>query len=202
MQSDEVVASSTPSHPRKTAGGQSPDVLIQAAVEGDQVALNRLLQQYQSRIFSFIQQRVKHREDVEDLVQDTLVQVQKSIGSFQHKSNFSTWVLGIALNLTRNHFNRSAQYKYDFGTEDELAIMEGDEAPEESISSDQKMAAVADAIEQLPHKLREALVLTCIENLSYEDAAQQLNVSVCNLKSRLFRARKHLRQTLGDSFEL
>ncbi|WDE02804.1 RNA polymerase sigma factor [Thalassomonas viridans] len=169
--------------------------LIKESKDGNGSALNQLLRNYKTRIYSFILSKgIKCHHDVEDLVQDTFIQIYKSITSFEFRSKFSSWVLGIALNIVRNHLNRSAQYKYNFVDSQDAVLVDnnvGDE-PERSLVSKNAYKDVNKQIQQLPSQLGECLQMICIDGLSYADTANTLAISVSNLKSRIFRARKEL----------
>ena len=173
---------------------------VAAAQQGDTLALNELIEVFQSRVYAFITAKgVKSHHDVEELVQDTFIQVQKNIGNYEGRSSFSTWVLGISLNLVRNHINRSVQYKYNFIDEQDTHLIDENVStePERNVSSIELLKAMEKAMLNLPQNLREVVIMTCIDGLSYEESAKRLNISVCNLKSRLFRARKMLKATLA-----
>ncbi|WDE02805.1 RNA polymerase sigma factor [Thalassomonas viridans] len=177
--------------------------LIEQSKAGNVSALNELMAHYQTRIYSFILAKgIKCHHDIEDLVQDTFIQIYKSITSFEFRSKFSSWVLGIALNIVRNHLNRSAKYKYNFVDvadtvlEDENVNSE----PEQALITQQTIKTVNAQIQSLPEHLSECLQLTCVQGISYSLAANKLALSVANLKTRLFRARKELKHKICEPF--
>ncbi|WDE09431.1 RNA polymerase sigma factor [Thalassomonas haliotis] len=177
--------------------------LIALSKAGNANALNELMTHYQTRIYSFIMAKgIKCHHDIEDLVQDTFIQIFKSITSFEFRSKFSSWVLGIALNIVRNHVNRSAKYKYNFvdvadtTLEDENVNNE----PESALMSRQTLETVNAQVQSLPEHLSECLQLTCVQGISYSLAANKLALSVANLKTRLFRARKELKHKICEPF--
>ncbi|WDE09430.1 RNA polymerase sigma factor [Thalassomonas haliotis] len=169
--------------------------LIKKSKDGNGSALNQLLHNYKSRIYSFIFSKgIKCHHDVEDLVQDTFIQVYKSIASFEFRSKFSSWVLGIALNIVRNHLNRSAQYKYNFVDALEAVLIDSNVSnePDRAVAAKSAYRDVNKQMQRLPEQLSECLQMICIDGLSYADTADTLAISVSNLKSRIFRARKEL----------
>ncbi|WP_281557454.1 RNA polymerase sigma factor [Thalassomonas sp. RHCl1] len=169
--------------------------LIKKSKDGNGSALEQLLRHYKSRIHSFILSKgIKCHHDVEDLVQDTFIQIYKSITSFEFRSKFSSWVLGIALNIVRNHLNRSAQYKYNFVDASDTPLVDdnvGNE-PDRDLAAKSAYQDVNKQIQKLPTQLSECLQMICIDGLSYADTANTLAISVSSLKSRIFRARKEL----------
>lgn len=176
--------------------------LIDTAKNSDRSALNQLVKKYYSRVYVFIYKRIECcPSDAEDLVQDTFIQLQKTICTFEGRSKFSTWVLGIALNIVRNYFNRSAIYKYNFVDCDELNAMasEQHENPESCASFQELLENVDNAIFLLPKKQRDAIVHSAVDGLSYRESSDRLKITESNLKSRLFRARKNLSDTVDES---
>ena len=169
--------------------------LIKKSKDGNGNALNQLLRSYKARIYSFIHAKgIKCHHDVEDLVQDTFIQIYKSITSFEFRSKFSSWVLGIALNIVRNHLNRSAQYKYNFVDAADTVLTDNNvgDQPERALTSKNAYQDVNRQIQKLPEQLSECLQMICIDGISYADTANTLAISISNLKSRIFRARKEL----------
>ena len=169
--------------------------LIEKSKAGNTLALNELMAHYQTRIYSFILAKgIKCHHDIEDLVQDTFIQIYKSITSFEFRSKFSSWVLGIALNIVRNHLNRSAQYKYNFVDAADTVLTDNNvgDQPERALTSKNAYQDVNRQIQKLPEQLSECLQMICIDGISYADTANTLAISISNLKSRIFRARKEL----------
>ncbi|WDD96623.1 RNA polymerase sigma factor [Thalassomonas actiniarum] len=179
--------------------------LIELSKAGNANALNELMAHYQTRIYSFIMAKgIKCHHDIEDLVQDTFIQIYKSIRSFEFRSKFSSWVLGIALNIVRNHVNRSVQYKYNFVDVADTVLQDENtnSEPEQALMSKQSLATVNAQIQTLPEHLSECLQLTCVQGISYSLAANKLALSVANLKTRLFRARKELKHKICESLSM
>ena len=173
--------------------------LIEKSKQGDRKAINKLMNNYQSRIYSFISAKgIKSHHDVEDLVQETFIQIFRSISSFEQRSKFSSWVLGIALNIVRNHCNRSAQYKYDFVDSSETVLPDSTASnePHRAVESAAMYKSVNSHIQKLPAHLSDCMRSICIEGHSYNATADEFNISVSSLKSRLFRARKELKNSM------
>ncbi|MCO7227027.1 RNA polymerase sigma factor [Pleionea sp. CnH1-48] len=181
----------------KKSSDERQRALIERAQNGDSAALNILFDTHYRKLFNFVRGHVSRLEDVEDLVQDTLIQAQRSIGNFEARSSFSTWLTSIAINLTRNYYNRSPEYKYSFVDDETLGHAASSERPDENLSTDQNMEQLSKAIEELPYDLRQALLMVSVENKSYDEVAEELDISVSSLKSKLFRVRKRLKEQLG-----
>ncbi len=181
--------------------GDPEGALVAAMLEGDQAAFGALVSKLQTRVYRFILRKVGGRvAEAEDLTQETFLEAFRRRDRYRGASRFSTWVMGIALNLCRNHLNRSPQYKYDFTPADDLFGLSSDDAsPHEETQARDSMAAFREALAQLKPEYREPLLLITVEGLPYEEAAVLLEMPVPTVKTRVFRARKQLRVLLEKS---
>lgn len=168
------------------------------AQAGDRDAFCRLVMQYQDKILSLLTRSVGDRSVAEELAQDTFVKAYGSIRKFQHRSEFSTWLVRIALNSSNSYF-ASRRYKEHAKTASlapehtrQLTASPGELTKEADI---QKLHR---AIAQLSPQLRDALVLCALEGESYEAAAEVLGIPVGTVRSRLHAAKKALRIILTE----
>lgn len=174
------------------------DCLLLQARNGDGKAFGVLIERHRTKLYRFILKNVRCPEDARDLTQESLLQAYRCLSSFNGHARFSTWLIGIALNLTRNYLNRGPQRLFIENSEDNLSVMRCDRCdPFVLHQRNVEMAALADAISGLPADMRECLVLVALEGYSYENAAQLLDVPVGTAKSRICRARQKLRDELG-----
>lgn len=172
--------------------------LLSQARNGDGKAFGVLAERHRNRLYRFILKNVRCPVEARDLTQESLLQAYRSLGSFNGSARFSTWLTGIALNLTRNHLNRGPQrFFVENGEEDLSGMSSSRDDPFFLHQRNTEMAALADAISGLPADMRECLVLVALEGYSYEEAAQLLDVPVGTVKSRICRARQKLREELG-----
>jgi len=162
-------ASSDPDH---------ADVLALQA--GDDSALSRIMERHRDGVFGFIRRMTGHDADAEELAQETFVRVYFQIDKYRPRSVFAAWLYRIARNLCLDYF-RSRAWK------------EG--ACNESLASGGMEAAV----ESLPVRLREPLVLTALEGHSHAEAARRLGISSKAVEAKCHRARAALRKTLEKS---
>lgn len=156
-----------------------------------------LIEAQRKRIFYFVLKHVNDHHDAEDLTQEALLQAYLSFASFQGQSSFSTWMTGIALNLVRNHVNRSPNRRYCFVDDEalqDLASEVGDPVAEAHF--DHLLERIEEELPKLSPPLREVLVLVAVRGLSYEEVATARQTTVENVKNRLFRARQALRKTV------
>ncbi|MBF0425655.1 MAG: RNA polymerase sigma factor [Magnetococcales bacterium] len=179
------------------------ELLIQARTGGVQ-AFARLVQRLQPRVFRFIFRHVGGAEDAEDLTQETFIEVFRKLDTFQGNSRFSTWVLGIARNISLNHMHRSPDFKVQTTTEEDLVELPSPEPdPDARLTMNLRIRALRHGIDTfLTPELREAMVLVSLEGMSYQDAAVLCGIPVGTMKTRVFRARKLLRDGLRAAGKL
>jgi RNA polymerase sigma factor (sigma-70 family) len=157
----------------------------------------KLVADYGHALHYFVLRRVGNETDAAEIAQQAFVEASLSLNSFRGEAGVSTWIFGIATNLARNHLNRAPHRRHQFESSD---VLDDHEAPNtnpcELLERRQTMAIVAEAIEALPPAMSEALLLVSVEGLSYEEAAEQLQVPLGTVRSRISRARSHIRTRL------
>nr|CRH07274.1 RNA polymerase sigma factor [Candidatus Magnetococcus massalia] len=181
-----------------------PDAeLLHKALDGDCEAYGRVVRRLQTRVYHFILRHIDSTDDAQDLTQETFLEAYRNLSRFQGHSLFSTWILGIAHNMSRNFRGRAPHYKYNIVDDSALekSHKEGED-PQSLISESARIQALKQAMGALPDDQREALTLVSLEELSYEEAAQVAGISLSALKTRVFRARRRLRDLLKSSGEL
>jgi RNA polymerase sigma-70 factor (ECF subfamily) len=174
-------------------------LLVAKAKNGDKAAFSVLVECHQNRLYRFILKNVHCPAQARDLAQESLLQAYLCLDSFNGSARFSTWLTGIALNLTRNHLNRGPQRLFIDDGEEHLSSMSNTlDDPSLRHQKNTEMASLAEEIAGLPVDMRECLILIALEGYSYEDTAQLLGVAVGTVKSRLCRARRQLRQNMTE----
>jgi RNA polymerase sigma-70 factor (ECF subfamily) len=168
-----------------------------AAAAGDAAAFARLVESLHARVFRFILRQIPNPSDAEDLTQDTFLEVYRKLETFRGASKVSTWVMGIALNIARNHRNRAPQHKYRWTSDAVLESLPARETdPHRRAETGAFARAVQEGLDALPDDLREAVTLISLDGLSYDEAAAVTGVPVGTMKTRVFRARRQLRERL------
>ncbi|MEG3638858.1 RNA polymerase sigma factor [Magnetococcus sp. PR-3] len=170
---------------------------LKLALNGQPEAYALVVRRLQARVYHFILRHIHSTEDAEDLTQETFLEAYRNLARFQGHSLFSTWVLGIAHNMARNFRGRAPHYKYDI-TDDSILDRTSDQRPnpQDYAGEAERMKALKQAMNALPNEQREALTLISLEELSYEEAATVAGITLSALKTRVFRARRHLRDLL------
>src|SRR5580704_10021154 len=183
--------------------------LVAQAREGDAVAFGELVHRYEGRIFRLAQHITQNREDAEDVLQETFLKAYEHLDQFQGNSKFYTWVVRIAVNqslmkLRRRKADRSVSLDETIDTGEDTVVREiaaWDEDPEQQFSRDELGGILDTAVQSLEPPYRSVFVLRDIDELSTEETAEALGLSVPAVKSRLLRARLQLREKLTRYFK-
>jgi RNA polymerase sigma-70 factor (ECF subfamily) len=192
-------------------GGPTFDesMLVERTREGDTKAFSALVRRYESKIFRLAQHITQNREDAEDVLQETFLKAYEHIHQFQGNSKFYTWIVRIAVNqalmkLRKRKSDRTVSLDEGIDTgEDTVAreIAAWDEDPEQRYSREELNEILTSAIDSLAAPYRAVFVLRDLEELSTEETAQVLSLSIPAVKSRLLRARLQLRDKLTRYFK-
>ena len=177
--------------------------LVRALQGGDENALTELIHKYEQPLFRFICRYIGDEETARDLLQETFVRLYYNAGKFKPRAKFSTWLHTMAANLCRD-YSRSKRYQNvratisfeEFG-QDELRVSDTAPRPDDALVNAERLAALQAAIAQLPHKLKQALILFSLEDRSQVECADLLGVSIKTVETRVYRARKALQQKLA-----
>ena len=181
-------------------------VLVAAAQAGDLEAFEKLVRGHSSTLYRTLMAILGNQAESEDALQDALLNAFKHIGSFQGRSKVSTWLVSIA----RNTALQRLRSRKNVESIDEVEEHESDfrprqirdwrDDPEELYSESEIRGLVEKGILGLPAKYRVALMLRDIEQLSTEEVARQMGLSVPALKARVLRGRLMLREFLAPHF--
>jgi RNA polymerase sigma-70 factor (ECF subfamily) len=184
-------------------------ILVDRFKAGDQGAFNEMVARYWDRIYGMVNQLLRNQQDAEEVTQDAFIRAHRALVNFRGESSFSTWLYQIATNLARNRYwywwrrkrDRSVSFDAPLGTDSGTTLADVFPAevvsPEDATVTQEFVDRVAAGMEQLSDKHREILVLRNVQNLSYEEIAEILKISVGTVKSRIARARENLREKLG-----
>ena len=183
--------------------------LVSRARQGDARAFSDLTNRYSRNIFRLANHITQSQEDAEDVLQETFLNAYEHLQDFQGNSKFYTWLVRIAVNqalmkLRKRKSDRTVSLDQGFDTGEETVVREiaaWDENPEQHYSREEIRAILDTSIESLPEIFRTVFVLRDIEELSTEETAATLNLSIPAVKSRLLRARLQLREKLTRFFK-
>lgn len=183
--------------------------LVAKAREGDSGAFNELVNRYSRKIYRLAKHITQNDEDAEDVLQETFLKAFEHLSGFQGQSKFYTWIVRIAVNeslmkLRKRKSDRSVPLDEPLDTGEDTVVREiavWDENPEQRYSREELGEILDEAVQSLRPVFRTVFVLRDIEELSTEETAEALGISVPAVKSRLLRARLQLREKLSRFFK-
>jgi len=172
--------------------------LIDETLAGDSGAFGQLVENYQDRLFNSVVHLMGSAEDARDVVQDAFIQAFVKLGSFKRKSAFFTWLYRIAFNLAVSHKRRKRPTTSIEQTREVAGIepIDGDIGPDGYAEQQDRAVQVRMALAALSEEHRGILVLREMEDCSYEEISEILNLPVGTVRSRLHRARLQMRDEL------
>jgi RNA polymerase sigma-70 factor (ECF subfamily) len=177
--------------------------------EGDDLALNDIMDRWQSRLTGYLLRLTGSEAIAVDLAQETFVRVYGNRLRYRPSGAFSTWLFAIASNLARHHLRwqlRHPTISLDAPTSISGSALEGMQAadpdPRTRLEEAERAEVVRVAIAELPPDLREALILFTYEEMSYEQIATIQQCSIKAVETRLYRARAALRKKLASWLEV
>jgi RNA polymerase sigma-70 factor (ECF subfamily) len=181
--------------------------LVTAARAGDISAFETLVNRYERKIFRLAMNITQSREDAEDVMQEAFLKAYEHLPGFEGNSRFYTWLVRIAVNqaLMKLRKRRPGQISLDqeIETDEDSFFREVEDwgpSPEERFNQTELHEILNKVIGELEEPFRIVFQLRDIEELSTEETAEALNLSVPAVKSRLLRARLKLRQKLNKYF--
>jgi RNA polymerase sigma-70 factor, ECF subfamily len=198
--------------PRVSTSSVSPgfdeSALVARAKSGDLDAFSELVKHYDRRVFRMAKQITQNDDDAEDVLQESFLKAYTHLDSFHGESKFYTWLVRIAVNealmkLRKRRSDRTVPLDDPIDTGEDSVIREiavWDENPEERYSREELAEVLDEAIQSLKPAYRTVFILRDIEELSIEETAEALNLSISAVKSRLLRARLQLREKLTRQF--
>lgn len=180
---------------------------IRAFQNGDRRAFDTLVQRHQRQVANLIYLSLGDRNDVEDLTQEVFVRVYRALPRFQFDATFFSWLYRITKNLCIDEIRKrkiKKIFSLDFlieGAESPALNSPSGDNPSESLLGDEKKRIIRSALQKISFEHREILLLREYEDLTYEEIAKTLKISLQAVKSRIFRAREELRTHLQPYFK-
>jgi RNA polymerase sigma-70 factor, ECF subfamily len=183
--------------------------LVERARAGDQQAFGELVRQYERKVYRLAMNITRHEEDAEDVLQEAFLKAYEHLDRFKGDSKFYTWLVRIAVNealmkLRQRRGDRTVPLDEPLNTGEETVTREiavWDDNPEQQYSKEEIQKILSDAVDGLKADFRTVFTLRDIEELSTEETAEILGLSIPAVKSRLLRARLALREKLTRQFK-
>ena len=176
----------------------------------DEDAFEEMVNKYQHRVFNIVYRVLGDREEAEDVAQEVFVAVFKHVDGFRGDSKFSTWLFRIATNRAKNRVKylarRNHQKHQDIDDTPESNIEENPvggktSRPDKKAMGNELQEIVQEGLQELNDKHRTVIVLRDVENLTYTEISEVLEVAEGTVKSRLYRARSQLKDFVDDRYD-
>ncbi|MGC2195115.1 MAG: sigma-70 family RNA polymerase sigma factor [Terriglobales bacterium] len=185
---------------------EDPDAVLVAQVKSGNIdGFEELVRRHSRRVFGTLAGLLGNNEDARDATQEVFMKAFENIGRFQGRSKFSTWLTSIAINTGTDFLRQRKPSESLEDTQDDEGfrprqVQKWADDPERSLAASQMNELVREAVLRLPEKYRVAVLLRDINQLSTEEAAAVLELSVPALKARVLRGRLMLRESLAPHF--
>jgi len=182
--------------------------LIESAKQGNHTAFGELVEHLQPQLFRTLYRFVGNEEEARDILQEALLQAYRALHTFRGESGFYTWLYRIAIRICHREMSskrfQARRASEPFPSESPEALVERarrefisrQKSPRDESEQREKIERVRRAIKSLPPKYYEIVVLRDLEELSYEEIAHALGISIGTVMSRLSRGRKKLLEKL------
>ena len=171
------------------------EALIQRCLRGDQAAWDQIVKQYWRKVFNVAYKFVGRHDQAEDLAQDIFLKIFKSLDTFDRRANFQTWLISVSRNLCIDHY-RSVRKERETIDRDvdanELTPASREPGPVATLEQRDRVSLLKQALATLPETLRTAVVLRDLQELSYQEIADRLQLAEGTVKSRINRGRTEL----------
>ena len=187
------------------AGDDSEQSLIARICKGEPSLFATLVKPYESRVYMTALALLRNDTDAQDVAQEAILKAFANLRQFRGESKFSTWLIQITVNEARMRQRKQHAELFEpfAGSQDEDAaytprdFADWREIPSEALERSEIRALLAKALASLAQKYREVFLLRDVEQISIEETAKVLNISIASVKTRLLRARLMLRDILA-----
>jgi len=180
---------------------QNDDKLILKVKKGDPYSFDLLVKRYQKRVYFLAYRMVKNHDAADDIAQETFINAYQGIKSFKTGYSFYSWLYRICMNLSINFLKRQKHLILESQFEETSSPLEREAAgsdPSNHLALKELEQKIERAIDSLSPKYKAVLVLRIYEDLSYEEIASTLKLSLGTVMSRLFRAREKMQKMLKE----
>lgn len=192
------------------AGPESESAMLEALQAGSEEAYEALVARFQQPVYNLVHRLLEDPSEAADVVQEVFLKVFRSVRGFRGQSSLKTWIYRIAVNEAHNHrrwFGRHRRREVCIEEEADSppslgrTLADAGRSPFDYVFDREKQALIETALAQINPVFRSAVVLRDISELSYEEIAEVLDVSLGTVKSRILRGREALRRELTGGEE-
>lgn len=174
--------------------------VIVKVINGDPSAFELLIIKYQKKLYATIFNIAKNPDVAQDVVQDAFLKAFQKLDTLRDHAQFFSWIKRIAINMTFLFFEKNKRMVNVSGNSDDgpdfFDNISSDSNPEYELINDELKRYVRKYVDALPDKLRVVIVLREVEDMSYEEISEMLDIPVGTVRSRLFNARQFIKQRL------
>ncbi|MDX6457157.1 MAG: hypothetical protein QOE55_854 [Acidobacteriaceae bacterium] len=183
--------------------------IIASIVRGETHLFHDLIRPYERSVYAMVLSMLQNEADAEDAAQEAFLKAYRNLAKFRAESKFSTWLISIALNEARSKLRQKKSLKIeslDAGSEEDghvspVILRDWREVPSEALERKEVRRMIQLAVADLPGIYREIFLLRDVEELSVNESAEALGISVASVKVRLHRARMMLQKTLAPQLK-
>jgi RNA polymerase sigma-70 factor (ECF subfamily) len=175
------------------------NALVERCLQGDQRAWEAIVRLYWRKVFNVAYKFVGRHDEAEDLTQDIFLKIFKSLATFDRRANFQTWLISVSRNLCIDHYRsvRKERETIDRGVNaDDLSPVSKDVSPHVALERVDLAQQLRRALQILPETLRTAVVMRDLQDMSYQEIAERLDLPEGTVKSRINRGRHELARQL------
>jgi RNA polymerase sigma factor (sigma-70 family) len=180
--------------------------LVRQILAGDGGAFERLMRRHNRRLFRLARAALGNDADAEDALQEAYLSAYRSMAQFRNEASLSTWLSRMVLNECYARLRKSLrrQNVIPMMASDDMDSIEGDrrDAPDRTVGWLEMRALIERKLDALPEDLRIVFVLRAVEELSVEETAACLGIPEATVRSRHFRARSLLRESLASTIDV
>ncbi|KAB2907828.1 MAG: sigma-70 family RNA polymerase sigma factor [Ignavibacteriaceae bacterium] len=181
-------------------------IILEFQETNDVELFEALVQRYKNPLFNFVFRFLGDRDATADVVQETFIKVYRNKDSYKTFAKFSTWIYTIAGNLAKTELQRRKRKNqvsiHSWGEDEEtIELPDGGPLPDRLVDSGIKNKMIQEALLKLPEVYREMVILRDIQELSYEEIAEMMDISIGTVKSRINRGRAQLQELLRDIYK-
>ena len=175
-----------------TTENETDEELMRLTARGDANAFRKLLLRYEKKVFSFAWRLCSDQRQAEDLTQEAFLKIWRNAGSWRPEAKLETWIYRVLYNLFIDSRRRTKEPAEELSED----IRSTEDTPEQALLKKREAQEIAEALDCLPERQKEALVLCYYQEMKAKDAADILSVSQSALEALLFRARQTLKEKL------
>ena len=175
---------------------KSDKEVIAAVLSGSTEDFGCLIERYERLVYSFLLTRMKNLQEVEDIAQETFVKAFKHLKSFDCDKKFSSWIVTIARNLMIDKIRKNSRDIAATDLVDSVLTNQYDSSqknPQEIAIRNESFARISKMIQSIPEDVREPFVLRVVNQITYQQIAEILEIPLQTVKNRIFKARTLLR---------